>query len=91
SNEANSRMSSLGAFVTAAPYLGAHGLSLKLIGLEKTNDRAEARAIDLHGAPYVSPDRKVLGRSWGCPAVELHYVKKLIERLKGGALLLAAR
>lgn len=87
SNEAESKSSSLGAYITAEPYVGGHGLSLRLKGLEETNSRAEERAIVLHGASYVAPGRKVLGRSWGCPAVEMRHIKKLVERLKGGALL----
>lgn len=91
SNEADSKTSSLGAYVTGTPYFGAHGLSLKLVGLDPTNSRAEARAIVLHGADYVAQDRTVLGRSWGCPAVEMRHVRRLIERLKGGALLFVGR
>lgn len=91
SNRAQSLMSSLGAFATGGTYSGAHGLSLKLVGLEPSNDRAEERAIVLHGADYVEPGRRVLGRSWGCPAVEQRFVKHIIDRLKGGALLYIAQ
>src|SRR5262249_49914450 len=91
SNDAQSRMSSLGAFAAGGTYIGAHGLSLKLKGLDPTNNRAEERAIVLHGAWYVAPGRKVLGRSWGCPAVEERFVKTIIDRLKGGAFLYVGR
>jgi hypothetical protein len=87
SNATQSKASSLGAFVTGETYQGAHGRSLRLIGLDATNDRAQARAIVVHGAPYVASGRKVLGHSWGCPAVEPRFVNAIIDRLRGGALL----
>jgi L,D-transpeptidase catalytic domain len=90
SNDDNSHMSSLGAYVTGDTYQGEHGLSLKLIGLDPTNNHAQSRAIVLHGADYVAPGRPVLGRSWGCPAVEPRFVKTLIDRLKGAALIYVA-
>jgi hypothetical protein len=85
SNTPDSHMSSLGAFVTGETYQGRHGLSLRLRGLEPTNDNAEARAIVFHGADYVSPTRAVLGRSWGCPALETDVAAHVINELAGGA------
>jgi hypothetical protein len=74
SNQINSRASSLGAYIAGPVYQGRHGLSLRLKGISPgLNDQAEARAIVMHGAWYVSP--KFIqqygrpGRSWGCPAV----------------------
>lgn len=90
SNIAHSKMSSLGAYATGQRYRGIHGLSLKLTGLDATNDRAQERAIVIHGAAYVAPGREVLGRSWGCPTIETRYIKTIIDRLKGGALLYIA-
>ena len=88
-NTKDSRASSLGTYVTGDPYTGGHGLSLRLKGLDATNDNAEARAIVLHGAEYVHPGT-VIGRSWGCPAVEPSVAGRLVEELKGGSLLFAA-
>lgn len=85
SNAPDSKMSSLGAYVTGGVYQGRHGLSLRLVGLEATNDNAERRAIVIHGADYVAPDRAVLGRSWGCPAVETSEVAHIINAIRGGA------
>jgi hypothetical protein len=87
-------MTSLGAFVTGATYLGRNGYSLRLIGLDRgRNDHAEARAIVMHGAPYVSNDFVVragrLGRSHGCPAVRPEIARELLDRVKGGSLLYA--
>jgi hypothetical protein len=87
SNIEGSKMSSLGAFVTGKTYYGAHGLSLKLKGLSPQNDLAEQRLIVVHGADYVNADRAVLGRSWGCPALEQTVAERLIPLIKGGSFL----
>jgi L,D-transpeptidase catalytic domain len=87
SNERNSRASSIGAYLTGEPYEGEHGHSLRLRGLDPTNDNAEARAIVIHGANYVIAGTSLLGRSWGCPAVEPRYVRAIVDELRGGALL----
>ena len=87
SNIEGSKMSSLGAFVTGATYYGAHGLSLKLKGLSPQNDLAEKRLIVIHGADYVHAGRAVLGRSWGCPALEREVAERIIPLIKGGTFL----
>jgi len=91
SNRGRSLASSLGLFEAGASYQGRHGLSLKLRGLEPGfNDRAERRAIVIHGADYVSREfarrHGRLGRSWGCPAVGPAAIGKLVESLKDGGL-----
>lgn len=87
SNVEGSKMSSLGAFVTGDTYYGQHGLSLKLKGLSPQNDLAEKRLIVIHGADYVNGDRAVLGRSWGCPALERAVTERVIPLIKGGSFL----
>ena len=83
-------MSSLGVFLTGDTYLGKHGLSLRLAGLEKgVNDNAGERAIVIHAATYVGERSGRIGRSWGCPAVRPEISRRLIETVKGGAILLA--
>jgi hypothetical protein len=94
SNQHGSFQSSLGLYLTQAPYEGEHGYSLRLQGLEQgINDQARSRAIVLHGAWYVSQSmvaqHQRLGRSLGCPAVENSVVKPLIDTLKEGNLLFA--
>jgi len=94
SNVEGSKMSSLGLFQTAETYYGSNGYSLRLRGLDPGfNDNALARAIVMHGAPYVSEaiaDRiGRIGRSWGCPAVRPEVARTVIDTLKGGALLFA--
>src|SRR5678816_4502554 len=54
SNALSSLKSSPGFYVTGDTYMGDNGYSLRLDGLEKNiNDNARARAIVMHGAPYV--------------------------------------
>ncbi len=94
SNKPKSLQSSLGLFVTRYTYPGENGYSLKLRGLEAgVNDKAESRAIVIHGAPYVSrakiKELGYLGRSWGCPAVSESVHQSLIDTLKDGNLIFA--
>ncbi len=93
SNELNSWMTSLGVYLTGAPYIGEHGLSMILHGMEPTNSNAEARGIVLHGAPYVSEETihvlGYLGRSLGCPAVNPQYSTELVQELSNGSVFLA--
>lgn len=86
SNKPGSLASSIGAFITANTYHGKHGLSLRLVGLDPTNNAALARAIVMHGADYVRPGRGI-GRSWGCPSIERRHAKTLIPQLAGGSFL----
>ena len=94
SNDEGSLQTSLGSFVTGGSYTGRNGYSMRLRGLDTGwNDRAEARAIVVHGASYVDPDiaRKLgrLGRSWGCPAVRPAVAHELIDQIKDGSVLFA--
>ena len=94
SNEAGSNSSSLGLFVTAEVYDGAHGRSLRLVGVEPgINDRAFERALVVHGADYVSLDFAAeqgrLGRSLGCPALPLAAAGRVIDAIQGGTPLFA--
>ena len=93
SNEVDSRKSSLGFFLTGSIYIGGHGESLRLFGLEKSNDKAFERDIVMHGAPYISLDflgkYGRMGRSWGCPAVSRKINKKIVPLVKNGAIFYA--
>ncbi|CAL7959817.1 hypothetical protein GAMM_120008 [Gammaproteobacteria bacterium] len=73
-------------------YFGGNGYSLHLKGLEKGfNDKARARAIVLHGAPYVNQKFASavgrIGRSAGCQAVEKSLAKPIINTIKDGTLI----
>jgi hypothetical protein len=94
SNAPNSLMTSLGVFLTGDTYIGRHGLSLRLQGLEKgVNDNSMERAIVIHAADYVNDalvrSKGRIGRSWGCPAVRPEISRQLIETVRGGSLVLA--
>ncbi|GAB6197273.1 murein L,D-transpeptidase catalytic domain family protein [Lysobacter xanthus] len=89
SNNDGSHQTSLGLFRTAETYSGNNGYSLRMDGLEPGfNDNARARAIVMHGAPYVNPDLVAkmgrIGRSHGCPAVRAQVAHEIIDTLKGG-------
>jgi hypothetical protein len=92
SNTSNSHQSSLGFYVTDETYIGKHGESLRLKGMDKGfNSAAYERAVVVHGASYVSEDfiagQKRLGRSWGCPAVSNQIAGKMINTIKDGTCL----
>ncbi|HEY8388358.1 MAG TPA: murein L,D-transpeptidase catalytic domain family protein [Parasegetibacter sp.] len=92
SNKPESHQSSLGFYVTSSNYNGAHGLSLRVKGMEKgINDKAWDRAIVIHGADYVNPQfaktKGYMGRSFGCPAVSFKDHKQLINTIKNGTCL----
>ena len=92
SNEANSNKSCKGFFITGEIFVGEHGTSLSLHGLQEgLNDNAFNRNIIIHGADYVSWKSIIvnlgrLGRSLGCPAVAEDKINEVIDKLKGGAL-----
>ena len=88
SNENESNMSSLGFYVTEGEYIGKHGRSLKLQGLDEGyNTNALLRSVVMHGADYVSEDfirqNGRLGRSLGCPALPMDQKDAIIEAVGG--------
>jgi hypothetical protein len=94
SNSPGSLKSSLGVFVTDEPYMGGHGLSLRIKGLEHgINDNAYSRDIVFHGARYVNSQTASqygqVGRSWGCPAVSQDTIKSLIDTIKENTVIFA--
>jgi hypothetical protein len=93
SNEVGSYASSDGAYRTGERYVGKHGRSIRLDGLEASNSNAEVRAIVVHSAWYVSPTmlqtRGKLGRSEGCFVFSDDDHEVMLERLGPDRLLLA--
>lgn len=92
SNSIGSFQSSLGFYITGNPYQGKHGKSLVLKGVESgINDKAEQRAIVLHGADYANQgfvnQQGYLGRSLGCPAVPNNKVEAIIKAIQGASCL----
>lgn len=70
SNDFGSNATSNGAYATADFYHGKYGLSMRLHGLDWSNNNALDRAIVVHQAWYAEPDmigaHGKLGRSEGC-------------------------
>ena len=93
SNDVGSAASSSGAFVTGDLYVGQHGRSRRLVGLDSTNNNAEPRAIVVHSAWYVSPDMIAqhgkLGRSEGCFAVSTAELEYTLQALGTGRMIYA--
>ena len=91
SNKINSHQSSIGFYQTAETYFGKHGLSLRLDGLEYSNNNARKRAIVIHSADYVSESfiKKFgrLGRSFGCPSLPKEDYQEIIQKIKAGSAL----
>ena len=95
SNEPNSNASSEGSFVTADYYVGKHGRSQRLIGLDPTNSNALARAIVVHSAWYANRDmlrtHGMLGRSQGCFAVGETDLSDVFAQLGEGRMIFSAK
>jgi hypothetical protein len=95
SNEFGSNASSAGAYVTGTYYSGKHGRSMRLHGLDPSNNNAEARAVVVHGAWYVGPsilrEHGKLGRSEGCFAFAENDLDQVLSRLGPGRLLVAGK
>jgi len=91
SNALDSKMSSLGVFITGNIYYGIWGKSLNLHGLEPGfNSNAYQRRIVIHDAPYVQTNVTTsLGRSWGCLALDRKVGQKIINTLARGAVIFA--
>lgn len=93
SNEFGSKATSNGAYMTADTYMGKYGLSMRVRGLDWSNNNAEARAIVIHNAWYAEDDAVAqygkLGRSEGCFAFSRENHFRVMSRLGGGALIYA--
>jgi hypothetical protein len=93
SNEPRSNATSAGAYKTGAAYVGAHGRSMRLEGLDPTNSNALSRAIVVHSAWYVSAQMigglGILGRSEGCFAVANSSLSEIMTALEPGHLIYA--
>lgn len=93
SNKKQSYMSSIGFYQTLDNYNGKHGLSIRLNGLEYTNNKAITRGIVIHSANYTSDsyikNNHRSGRSWGCFAVSANDEQKIIKLVKRNSLMLA--
>lgn len=95
SNAFGSNASSEGAFLTQDYYVGKHGRSQRLIGLDATNSNALDRAVVIHSAWYANEDmirtHGKLGRSQGCFAVGENKLDDVFSFLGKGRMIFAAR
>lgn len=95
SNAMGSAATSEGAYLTGPAYVGVHGPSRRLIGLDPSDDQAEARAIVIHAAWYAAADiaarQGKLGRSDGCFAIAETDIATVLAMLGEGRLLYAGR
>jgi hypothetical protein len=93
SNTPGSEASSSGAYSTGDYYHGKYGLSMKVRGLDWSNNNAESRAIVIHNAWYAEPDMIAqhgkLGRSEGCFAFSRASQWEVMRRLAGGRMIYA--
>lgn len=93
SNAPGSNASSSGAYITGELYMGKHGPSRRLIGLDPMNSNAENRAIVIHTASYVSErlarETGKIGRSEGCFAVSRESLEEVLAQLAPCRLLYA--
>ena len=93
SNKFGSYATSSGTYTTADYYQGKYGLSLRVRGLDWSNDNAEARAIVIHNAWYAEPEmiqeHGMLGRSEGCFAMPKASQYEVMKRLAGGRMIYA--
>ncbi len=93
SNDFGSYATSNGTYTTADYYDGKYGLSMKVRGLDWSNNNAEARAIVIHNAWYAEDDmvplHGMLGRSEGCFAMSRESQYQVMRRLAGGRMIYA--
>jgi len=92
SNAVNSNQSSQGFFKISEQYVGKHGKSYRLDGLEHgINHNARKRAVVIHGAWYANAaivrEQGRLGRSFGCPALPLEDYKVFRELVAPNTLM----
>lgn len=93
SNDEGSLATSAGAYLTGEIYDGVHGAAMRLHGLDPANNNAEARAIVIHSADYVSEEHIAtwgkLGRSEGCFVVARHMLPQVLGMLGPNRMLYA--
>ena len=93
SNASGSNATSLGLYVAKSTYdfrgksagKKYSSVGLRLMGVSTGfNDKALARGVVAHGAPYVTASKA--GRSEGCPAIEPERAERLLPQLANGGM-----
>ena len=91
SNREGSHASSRGAYVTWEWYQGKYGTSVRLGGLDASNEAALRRYIVMHRAAYAEPSHLrrwgKMGRSQGCFVFGTQDFRQVLLNLSGGRLL----
>ena len=95
SNDYGSFATSSGTYITGDHYDGKYGDSMKVIGLDGSNNNAENRAIVIHNAWYAEPEvaeaHGKLGRSEGCFAFSRQSQWQVMSRLGDGRMIFAEK
>ena len=90
SDKPGSYCTALGMYKITGSFIGKHGLSYLLDGLESTNKNALSRGIIIHSAWYADDNfissNGRCGNSWGCPAISSNALKTCEPYLKPGTL-----
>jgi L,D-transpeptidase catalytic domain/TAT (twin-arginine translocation) pathway signal sequence len=93
SNDEGSNATSRGAYVTWEWYKGRYGTSVRLGGLDQSNEAVLRRYIVMHHADYAETAHLDkwgrLGRSNGCFAMGTEQFREALMHLSGGRLLYA--
>ncbi|MDQ3078059.1 MAG: murein L,D-transpeptidase catalytic domain family protein [Pseudomonadota bacterium] len=93
SNAFGSLATSNGTYITSDTYEGKYGHSMRVRGLDWSNNNAEPRAIVIHNAWYAEPDmigqHGKLGRSEGCFAFSRASQWQVMSRLHDGRMIYA--
>ena len=93
SNVVGSNATSRGAYVTWEWYQGRYGTSVRLGGLDDSNEAALRRYIVMHRAAYAEPAHLKrwgrMGRSNGCFVFGSDDFRQMLLNLSGGRLLFA--
>ena len=94
SNAPGSDATSQGAYLTGDTYVGKHGQSRRLIGLDADNSNALSRGIVVHSAWYVTPELAAgagIGRSEGCFALSDKDHTTVMDLLGPDSLIVAVK
>lgn len=92
SNQIESNKSSLGFYQLSETYIGAHGLSIRMDGLDNGfNNNARKRAIVMHTADYANEsiikELGRFGRSLGCPTLPEKTFNTFANQLSNNAII----
>jgi hypothetical protein len=92
SNQIESNKSSLGFYRLSETYMGAHGLSIRMDGLDNGfNNNARKRAIVMHTADYANAsiikELGRFGRSLGCPTLPEKTFNQIATQLSNNAII----